>query len=73
MVCFRMLGSVDSNTPGIYQVTYYVTDAVGNEAQPVTRSVNVIDVDAPIITLLGDANITHEAGPEYVDTGANME
>ena len=63
-------GSVDSNTPGIYQITYSKTDAAGNTAEPVVRTINVVDSDAPIITLLGDSNITHEAGPEYVDAGA---
>ena len=64
-------GSVNSNAPGIYQITYSATDAAGNEAEPVVRTIHVVDNDAPIITLLGDANITHEAGPEYVDAGAN--
>ena len=64
-------GSVNSNAPGIYQITYSATDAAGNEAEPVVRTIHVADNDAPIITLLGDANITHEAGPEYVDAGAN--
>ena len=63
-------GTVDSDTPGIYQITYSATDAAGNEAEPVVRTIQVIDSDAPVITLLGDANITHEAGPEYVDAGA---
>ena len=63
-------GTVDSNTPGIYQITYSATDAAGNEAEPVVRRIQVVDQDAPVITLLGDSNITHEAGPEYVDAGA---
>ena len=61
---------MDSNTPGVYQITYSKTDAAGNTAEPVVRTINVVDSDAPIITLLGDSNITHEAGPEYVDAGA---
>ena len=63
-------GSVDSNTPGIYQITYSATDTAGNEAEPVVRTIRVVDHDAPTIALLGDANVTHEAGPEYVDAGA---
>ena len=63
-------GSVDSNTPGIYQITYSAIDTAGNEADPVVRTINVVDSNAPIITLLGDTNVTHEAGPEYVDAGA---
>ncbi|MDG1173156.1 MAG: DUF5011 domain-containing protein, partial [Opitutales bacterium] len=34
-------------------------------------SVQVVDNQAPIITLLGDSNITHEAGTAYIDSGAN--
>ena len=63
-------GSVNSDDPGIYQITYFATDSAGNEAEPVVRTIHVVDSDAPVITLLGDANITHEAGPEYVDAGA---
>jgi putative intracellular protease/amidase len=63
-------GSVDSDTPGVYQITYSYTDAAGNAAEPVLRTINVVDSDTPVITLLGDSNITHEAGPEYVDAGA---
>ena len=62
-------GSVDSNTPGIYQITYSATDTAGNVAVQVVRTIRVVDHDAPTIALLGDANVTHEAGPEYVDAG----
>ncbi|MEL0099690.1 MAG: immunoglobulin-like domain-containing protein, partial [Opitutae bacterium] len=64
-------GSVDSNTPGIYQIIYNATDESGNAAEPVVRTINVVDSDAPVITMLGDANITHEAGELYTDLGAN--
>ena len=64
-------GSVDSNTPGIYQITYNATDANGNAAEPIVRTIQVVDNAEPVITLLGDSNITHEAGGIYVDAGAN--
>ena len=60
-------GSVDSDTPGIYHITYSATDTAGNVAVQAVRTIRVVDHDAPTIALLGDANITHEAGPEYVD------
>ena len=63
-------GTVDSDTPGIYQITYSATDTAGNEAVQVVRTIEVVDNDAPVITLLGDTNVTHEAGAEYVDAGA---
>ena len=64
-------GSVNSNAPGIYQITYSATDAAGNDADPVVRTINVVDSDAPVITLIGDSNITHEAGELYTNLGAN--
>ena len=36
----------------------------------VTRTVTVVDTTPPVITLNGDANLTYEAGPEYVDANA---
>ena len=44
--------------------------SAGNEARTSVRTINVVDSQAPVITLIGDSNITHEAGPEYVDAGA---
>ena len=44
-------GTVDSNTPGIYQITYSATDTAGNEAEPVVRTIQVVDSQAPVITL----------------------
>ena len=43
-------------------LSFNYTDAAGNAAQTVTRTVEVVDSTAPVISLLGDANITHEAG-----------
>ena len=55
--------------PGTYTITYDYTDTSGNEAVQVTRTVNAEDITIPVITLNGDANITHEAGDAYVDEG----
>ena len=63
-------GTVDHNTPGIYQITYNYTDQAGNAAQTIYRSVQVVDQQAPVITLLGDSDITHEAGTTFIDAGA---
>ena len=38
-------------------MTYNVTDSSGNDASEVTRTVNVTDTTAPVITLVGDAQI----------------
>ena len=39
-------------------------------ATEVTRVVNVTDTTAPVITLVGDAQITVEVGTTYTDLGA---
>lgn len=47
-------GSVDSNTSATYQLTYNVSDAAGNAADPVIRTVNVVDSGGPAISNGGD-------------------
>ena len=43
-------GSVDPNTVGTYTITYSATDAAGNTSTA-TRTVNVVDTTAPVVTL----------------------
>jgi len=66
-------GTVNSNALGTYTLTYTARDEAGNEATPLTRLVNVVstDVDPPVITLIGDANVDHPIGEDYQDAGAN--
>ncbi len=61
-------GSVNTNVPGEYILTYTVTDAVGNVTSE-TRRVHVVDEQAPIITLTGDSSMTVEAGTTFTDPG----
>ncbi|MBV1888510.1 MAG: DUF5011 domain-containing protein, partial [Urechidicola sp.] len=66
-------GSVDTNTAGVYQITYNVSDAAGNNATPVIRTVNVsefVDNTAPVISLIGGATINLTVGDSYTDQGA---
>ena len=62
--------SVNENLEGTYQITYDVSDNVGNQALQVQRTVEVIDTTAPIIELIGDPIIIHERGEIYNDPGA---
>ena len=64
------VGSVNINVPGVYTLTYDVTDAAGNVADQVTRTVTVVDTTKPVITLTGDATVTHEAATSYSDDGS---
>ena len=63
-------GSVDTNIVGTYILSYDVTDPTGNAATTVTRTVNVVDTTAPVITLLGEETVTLEVGATYTDAGA---
>ena len=49
------VNNVDTSVIGSYTVTYNVSDDAGNAATEVTRTVNVTDTTAPVITLVGDA------------------
>ena len=62
-------GSVDTNTVGTYTVTYTATDLDNNTATA-TRTVNVVDTTAPVITVTGDNPATVELGTTYTDAGA---
>jgi len=64
------VSSVNTAIVGVYTVAYNVSDASGNEAITVTRTVNVVDTTLPVITLLGDDPVTLEVGDTYTDAGA---
>ncbi|MDJ0908423.1 MAG: DUF5011 domain-containing protein, partial [Woeseiaceae bacterium] len=61
---------VNTGVVGTYQVVYTATDASGNAATAVTRTVEVIDTTPPIISLVGDNPLVIEAGDPYVEQGA---
>ncbi len=65
--------TVNIAVEGTYVVTYNVSDAAGNAASEVTRTVNVFtvqDTTAPVITLTGSATINLEVGDTYNELGA---
>jgi len=63
-------GTVDANTVGAYTLSYNVTDAAGNSATTINRTVNVADTGAPTITITGDNPVNHELNTTYTDLGA---
>ena len=60
---------MDTNTVGTYTITYTATDPSGNAATA-TRTVNVVDTTAPVVTVIGDTTITLELGGTYTELGA---
>jgi len=64
--------TVDVNTPATYTVRYNYTDAAGNAATEVTRSVTitVVDITAPVISLNGPSTINLILNGSYNELGA---
>jgi prepilin-type N-terminal cleavage/methylation domain-containing protein len=69
-VVVTSIGSVNPSVVGIYTITYSASDASGNVAIPVTRTINVIDVLAPVITLNGSNPTNINVNGTYTDEGA---
>ncbi|MDX8389839.1 MAG: DUF5011 domain-containing protein, partial [Mariprofundaceae bacterium] len=61
---------VNTATLGSFTFTYVVSDAAVNTATIVTRTINVVDVTPPVITMLGNTPISVVKGGVYVDAGA---
>ena len=67
------VSNVNVNAVGCYSVTYDVSDAAGNTATPVVRTVNVTpDVTAPVITLVGASSINLNLGNALIDPGSSV-
>lgn len=56
-----------------YTLTYDVTDANGNVAERVTRTVRVVDTTPPVITLNGSATVFVTVWSVYEDAGATAD
>jgi hypothetical protein len=64
--------SVNTAIAGTYTVSYDVSDASGNPANQVSRSVIVADTTKPVITVNGNNPYIFEAGVTYVDPLATI-
>ena len=62
-------GTVNTSVVGAYTITYSATDSANNTGTA-TRTVNVVDTTAPVITRLGSATVTLSKGGTYSDAGA---
>ena len=68
-VSVTISGTVNTAVVGTYTLTYTAQDKAGNEANA-TRTITVIDVTPPIITLNGQSAITLEQNAVYIELGA---
>ena len=66
-------GIVDTATVGTYTVTYSCTDAAGNQAPPLTRTVVVKPLPPLVITITGSNPVTVLINTTYMDEGATCE
>ena len=66
-------GTVDTSVLATYTVTYTVSDAAGNAATAVTRTVYVVDDAGPVVTLIDDAEVLLAVGGTYVEMGATAK
>src|SRR5436309_3517201 len=65
----QVSGSVDANTVASYTLSYSVSDGHGNNASA-SRTVNVVDTTAPVLSLVGAAAMTIECHGVFADPGA---
>ena len=65
-------GSVDSNVIGTYVINYNSVDTEGNQAVEVSRTVMIVDTEAPVVAINGEENIIIEVGGVYDEEGATV-
>jgi hypothetical protein len=63
-----LTGSVDTDSPGTYVLTY--NHASGSAHGTATRTVVVRDTQPPAVTMVGDNPLRHLLGTPYVELGA---
>jgi len=63
-------GTVDTSWLWLYTLTYDVTDTSWNSAVQVTRSVNVVTGDIPVLSLIWSGTVSAELGSVYSDLWA---
>lgn len=67
---FVSVGEVDTNTLGEYEIKYSAVDSSLNEAESLSRIVQVVDTKAPVLILNGENMITVYEDETYTDQGA---
>ncbi|MBT5380014.1 MAG: DUF5011 domain-containing protein, partial [Opitutae bacterium] len=65
------LGPLDTSKIGTWKILYSATDSAGHSVTA-HRIIKVVDPQAPVIALVGEVEVTHEAGPDFVDPSATV-
>lgn len=65
------VGNLDTNTIGVYTITYFADDGAGNTNSSVTRIVHVEDHTPPNVVLNSGSMVTNECHVAWVDPGAS--
>lgn len=69
-ISVTVTGVVNPSIVGTYTIDYDAEDSSGNQADTVTRTINVVDVASPVITILGSNPVNINVGSTYSDAGA---
>lgn len=70
VVTVMVAGVVNTSKIGNYEIAYTATDSANN-TQTATRTISVIDVTPPILTLNGNSTLTINHSDSYIELGAN--
>ena len=63
---------VDTQAEGEYMVTYGATDAAGNTTVKTRKIIVKANPATPVITLVGETILEHQAGYEFTEPGFNL-
>ena len=61
---------MNTSIVGVYTITYKKVDMSGNRAT-LTRTITVVDLTPPLVTLMGSGILTIAQGSTYTDSGAS--
>ncbi len=67
-----MVSNVNIRRIGTYQVSYQVTDPSGNSAAVITRTVEVKDLSAPKLTIVGGDTVILDVFSPYYEAGTQV-
>ena len=72
-VMVTMNSNLDTNTAGTYTIDYCAVDAAGNSATCATRTVVVVDTQAPVVSIMGPDTVNMEVMTNYNEPGLNID